>query len=139
MDDDFYVLVSSNDSTSYFPANVAADFKIHLKRRMILQGHWVCALTELHCQNPVRKGIKAMCVYSNICDTSIIGDDVAPLMRRIPIQNTTNYEFKNRNYIRVALSEIGMIHIYIKTDRYKGMRIAGAVNCTLHFKWIRSM
>lgn len=48
MNDQFYIVLSSNSSIKYYPENTATRFITQLPQQIQLQGKWSIALTEIH-------------------------------------------------------------------------------------------
>ncbi len=46
--DDFYLVLPSNSSMSFFPDNTTTNFRTHLPREIKLSGEWAVGLAEIH-------------------------------------------------------------------------------------------
>ena len=138
---DFYVNISSDNSLDYFPNNSPSDFRLHLKQTLRLHGHWTVALTDIQYSIPSSKG-KNIWVYSNICENTIVGDTLEPLLRKIPIAGkkgeTRNKSFPIPYYKHVLPHEVESIQIYVYGDDKENISFkAFPLRCTLHFKKVR--
>lgn len=51
MSDSFYVILNSNDSRELYEDNKMANFKVHLAKRLELEGEWECALVRFSFTN----------------------------------------------------------------------------------------
>ena len=131
----------SNASDNYFPGNRPWEFTSMLPEPLLLQGRWLCGLTEIEysrtassVQLPLH-----LAVYSDICKASITGNQQTALLRCIPVSerkgkrifynpNTVNYHLLNKH-------DINRIHVSIKCPGSTPETLFDQKPCrvTLHF------
>ena len=133
----FYLYLSSQDSTTYFPSNTTGHFVVKLPEVYKLPGHWEVALTEIHFPVVTDKTPGPFSVHSDICEETVTGGIKAPVLRKIFDTTTTSIEatFTQNYYIPVRSQELGSIRIFIKSD--KGNTVSfkeGVLHCTLHIR-----
>ncbi len=86
------------------------------------------------------KPINTMYIYTNIIERQIVGDNLLPLLRSIPIKkeriNKHSFtEFDHLCYLPVCLNNISSIEIYIKNEYNEIMPFqSGEVIVSLHFR-----
>lgn len=87
------------------------------------------------------EGFSAPYVYTNIVETTLVGDSVVPLLRVVPLRRSnSNYNhifqsFQHIQYQPVITSQTDIIEINIRRDN--GLLVPfnnGKVIITLHFK-----
>ena len=85
------------------------------------------------------QGFYALYVYTNVVESRVVGDTVAPLLRAVPLEGKHGYvvskTFDNVQYIPVLHKEFTTIEIDIRDDA--GRRVPferGRVTVTLHFR-----
>ena len=141
MEDQFYVHLFSNASDNYFPGNVPWEFTCMLPEPIVLQGRWLCAMTEIEYS---RANVDAplplhLAVHSDICRASTTGSEKSALLRYIPRPRRKGQRIfhtpSNINYILVNKNLIDRIHIAIKCPGSSPDSLFAAQPCrvTLHF------
>ena len=80
-------------------------------------------------------------IYSDLIRGQTVDSGFSPLLRIIPYKGvdmeTTVYEARHLQYIKLAKSEIDYLHIYIRTESGTNPPFqAGTFSATLHFKQI---
>lgn len=134
---DFYIYANSSDNISNHPSNKSSDFTIEFPNELVLQGEWVCALTEFHAVcNEESPNVDGLYVFCDICLDNFIMDAKLPLLRRIqPIANENYFAFYFPYYISVTRNIIKRLRIYILDEQMQYAKfIRDPVRCTLHFK-----
>lgn len=135
-----YCYVSNENSLNHFPDNHAGEFKVKLAERLILEGEWVCALTEFQytVQTPPLEALSEIYVCSNLCDSSLVGGVKLSVLRKIPnlIQGEHIVQtFDPAFYIPVIQRDFSVIDIYLKDKNFQSVSFdSGSISCTLHFK-----
>jgi hypothetical protein len=86
-------------------------------------------------------GIRALCVYSDIVDLTMVGDSRVNLLRTVPIPRDAKFmdqidmEFMRVHYIPVTKTEMRNIEVYIKDESGADLEFQlGRVILTLHFR-----
>ena len=120
MEDQFYVHLFSNASDNYFPANKPWEFTSMLPEPILLQGRWVCALTEIEYsrKNTDTQLPLHLAVYSNICKASITGLEKSSLLRYMPLSRRKGqrifYSPSSLKHLLANKHDMDRIHISIK-------------------------
>ena len=85
------------------------------------------------------QGFDTIYVYTDVVESRIVGDSVAPLLRALPVGGshgeTVSDRFTNIHYVPLLYSHFKSIEIYIRDDT--GRRVPfeyGRVTVTLHFR-----
>lgn len=112
---DKYFVFNSSDSKEYFP-NTPYRFRVKLSHRLQLDGLWMLALAELRfgkldLSNINNFNIDVMC---NLCNSSYVGDDFIPLLRRVDLRDGPNYQFNQLFFVPVIVKDVSTVEIYIK-------------------------
>ena len=127
--EDFYITLSSKDSTNYFPGNNAGHFRVKLHERLKLQGLWKVALCEFHMSE---KHDETLVCCSNLTSSYVFGGLLSRVLRLIRDKSKT---FHEPYYIKVDATEYDMIEIYIRDASMNPVSFDGSESvCTLHFK-----
>lgn len=86
-------------------------------------------------------GIRALCVYCDIVDLTMIGDSKVNLLRTVPVPRDARFmdqidmEFQRVHYIPVTRTELRNIEVYIKDESGGDLEFElGRVILTLHFR-----
>lgn len=86
-------------------------------------------------------GIRALCVYSDVVDLTLVGDSKVNLLRTVPIPRDAKFmdqidiEFVRVHYLPVTRTEIRNIEVYIKDESGEDLEFElGRVILTLHFR-----
>lgn len=89
----------------------------------------------------LRRGLHHIFVYTDIVDYVYVGDKTAPLLRVIPLANTTNnpdqytHVFTNVHYIPVSRRNIETIQLDLRTDTGEYVSfLSGPSILKLHFR-----
>jgi hypothetical protein len=136
--DDFYLYISSNDSSNLFPGNNTSDFKLYLGKNIELKGEWKCGLKELYFYATSTLP-SILYITCDICERSYTENNYIPLLRRIvlpALDDAYNIEFEDTYYKRVTEKELTNITISIR-GRGGDKHILSKVDpvlCVLHFK-----
>jgi hypothetical protein len=77
MENNYYLYLTSEDSTDIPPENSPSDFTVELPRSLSLDGDWECCLKEL-CAPP---GSEVLYVCSDLCLESFACDTSYPVLR----------------------------------------------------------
>lgn len=86
-------------------------------------------------------GIRALCVYCDIVDLTMVGDSKVNLLRTVPVPRDAQFmdqidmEFQRVHYIPVTRTELRNIEVYIKDETGADLEFElGRVILTLHFR-----
>ena len=87
----------------------------------------------------LRRGFESLYVYSSIVEPRIVGDKIAPLLRRVPITGRhgemVTTRFDHVQYIPVLSREFGSVETEIRDDTGRPVSFErGKVTVTLHFR-----
>ena len=89
----------------------------------------------------MRVGIRALCVYCDMVDLTIVGDRRVNLLRAVPIPNNAKFmdqidmEFMHVHYLPVPQTELRNVQVNIKDESGSDIEFeAGRVILTLQFK-----
>lgn len=133
-----YAIVSSDSSLHLYPENKAYHFKCHLNTPLHLEGVWRVALLEANVSAKKQmKTLKPLYVYSNICGESIVDGDQEPLLRKLQVSSSNNWDviFEAGHYIPLKINNIADIDIYITTkEGVLASFLDQPSSVTLHFK-----
>jgi len=136
--EEFYIHLSSEDSKDLYPHNTPADFRVQLPERIQLLGRWKCALAEIKFVSPTQRSTldTSLLLNSNLCDSSIVGNTKAPILRRMPLtRGTYNKTYDFLHYYPIKTFNFDTIHLYINTDTgERASFIRGPLKATLHFR-----
>ena len=113
---DKYIVFGNSDSKTMYPDNTSYKFRVKLAQRLTFEGLWFVSLLELHfgkiiLTNLIEHTVDIMC---NLCDTSLVGEGLLPLLRRIDLRDGPNYHFNTLWHIPVVVTDTSFIDIYIK-------------------------
>lgn len=87
-----FAIISSYSSLQFFPQNKAYRFKCHLNTPLNLEGGWKVALVEANISSSkALKVQKPLCVFSSICEESIVDGDKKPLLRKVQTSSPNNW------------------------------------------------
>ena len=115
----FFIHLFSNASDNYFPENTAHTFTSVLPETLTLPGRWYCGLVEIEYskKSSNQEPPLHLAVHTDICQTSITGNQKSSLLRYIPMPRTkgarrvfhtpatVNYLLVNKNVIdRISVS-----------------------------------
>ena len=87
----------------------------------------------------LRRGFESLYVYSSIVEPRIVGDNIAPLLRIVPITgrhaDMVTARFDHAQYIPVLSREFGTVETEIMDDTGRPVSFErGKVTVTLHFR-----
>ena len=141
MEDQFYVHLFSNASDNYFPGNIPWEFTCMLPEPILLQGRWLCALTEIEYSRKNTDAILPlhMAVYTDICRASTTGSEKSTLLRYVPMARKKGQRVFHTpasiNYMLVNKNTIDRIRIAIKCPGSTPESLFAVEPCrvTLHF------
>ena len=128
------LFLSSDDSRVTHPQNKPTSFVTELPRPLHLKGFWVCSLREFHLTtDTIHDDYFYVC--SNICEDSIVGETLQPVLRRIPVKSPLTFAFYDTFHFKVSKSDLQRIEISIRDSAFKKIDIStGTVLCTLHLQ-----
>ena len=123
-----FLFLSSRDSKESHPENKPSSFIVELSRPLNLEGLWVCGLKEIHFTSMISaKGHLEVC--SNICEESIVGSTLKPVLRRIPLnRQKQHFTFQDTYYFKVSRPQIQRVEISIRGSPFE----SGDAWCVLH-------
>ena len=129
----FYLFVSSSDSSEYFPDNIACDFKVKLPQMLQLPGTWTCSLRDLKCVTTLDKDLY---VFSDIIEDSYVNDKKLPILQYVyGKRGKVARNFDGSICPRLARRDLSTIHVYIRDSKMnKAPLTAQCTTCTLHFE-----
>jgi hypothetical protein len=137
---DQWVYLSSQDSASLYRDNHGGNFTIQLPKVLQGNGDWEVALTEIKLP-PLGPRIKTIEVCTDICEHTIVGDELHPILRRIALlspEKESFHSFHTNIYRKGTGTNVHQIKIYLVDSQGNGIRLrkgyAYAVECTLHFR-----
>lgn len=130
------MVLRSSDSKSLHTNNKPWDFRIRLPRLLPLTIEWTVELTEISISKVIEDTFQnEIYIYCSICDESIVGEKVLPLLRRVYISNTGNTIFLKPYRIPIRFTDLTDIHIYIKDRKDKDASfLFGELTVTLLFR-----
>ena len=128
------VHLNSISSLDYFPANHSQDFTVQLPRELILDevDRWTCDLVQSSLPFPPKLQYTYY-LCSNVCEESLVGDFVLPILRVIyPSKHT---QFIERLNVPVKLGRISAIRLYLlRASGNRGSKVFGTTHCSLKFR-----
>jgi len=123
-----FLFLASRDSKESHPENRTSSFIVELPRPLNLEGVWVCGLKEIYFSSEI-KGQGQVEVYCNICEESIVGSSLKPLLRRIPLERQQqHFTFQDTYYVKVSRPQIQRVEISIRGSPFE----SGDTWCVLH-------
>lgn len=112
------MVLKSTDSKAYYPQNQTWNFRVRLPRSLPLKGYWTVELTEISILRvESTKFQNEIYVYCSLCDDSIVGDQLLPLLRRVYIEKTGNAIFLRPYRIPLRFNDLRDVHVYIKDSQ----------------------
>ena len=135
----FYVYISSADSTDYFPDNEPSKFTVKLPETLRLRGKWQLALCEIQYPSIQKKKKKPeqLLILCDLCQDSIVGEKRLPVLRRMRYEEPGNTSFGIFYYVSLKTQEADRITVYIKTEKGEEPSFeSGKLLCTLHFQHV---
>ena len=143
MEREFFIYISSEKSKLDFPFNTTDDFQIQLPEYITFDSNWVCSLKEINIHfSPSATVDNDILIMSDICGVSFFHSLKLPILRRLFLKNTQSGKklssfFLDPFYLPVKQNKINTVRVYIrKSDNQRLSFSSGAVNLTLHFKYI---
>ena len=134
----FYVYISSSESSQYFPDNQPSRFTIKLPETLRLHGKWQIALSEIQYPS-IQKKPEQLLILCDLCQYSIVGDTRLPILRRIKYKDRGSrfHSFGLLYYVALKTQEVDRVSIYVKTDTGEEPSFTGGkLRCVLHFKHV---
>ena len=143
-----YLYLRSNDSLDFYPDNNVHSFTVKLPKRLYLHGKWVCAICEIYLppfhseESLTTPQAVAIDVCSTICGDTVIGNQHAPVIRRLVITGEerlsgTRQRFNPLQYTELIRHEASEIHIYLRHESQLQFPVGNVpLYCTLHLKKI---
>lgn len=131
---DYYVHVSSDDSSRYFPDNKANDFTVLLPTPLELRGRsWKCALV----QTSIPDSTSTDDYFTICCDflsDSIIDGQLKPVLRRLRVDGA-NAVSLSPQYITPKYGHIDQMHFSLRLENNSLLPVdkSGKSYFTLHF------
>lgn len=139
--DDYYLHVNCNDSTSIYPDNDPADFRIRLPKPLSLEGEWECALLNISFWPQFHTSEKPKELY--ICIDEIANsyavDGLYPILKRVSVPENiitkVNLIYPHLDFLPVTQSLLQSVHVYIMdNERLQPSFIIKDLYCTLHLR-----
>jgi hypothetical protein len=130
---DFYVVLNSRQSLTFYGDNQAHSFKVRLNQPLrFKEKGWKVSLVQY--KSPVRDDVL---VCSNVCSYSIVGEEQHRVLRLMSTP-PSGRDFSHAYYVPVALDFIDTVHIYLVSAANKGREQSsqGATHVTLHFAYM---
>ena len=130
MEKEYYVYISSRDSTETFPANSASDFSVLLPERLYFKplDSWRCGIVELVIPSAPSD---PLFLCSNFSQSSIVGEQRLSALRSIVDEHSVP---SHMIYVPIRCSELDVIRLFITGhDGQKVSLGSGTTYCTLHF------
>ena len=131
---DFFLFISSSDSSSFHPENKIYNFIVELPERINLLGKWQVALCDFH----LSEGTSEMLyIFSDLWDYSYVRDSVQPILQIIYPHGSEkkNYMFPRFFYIPITNNNFTRLNFYIKDKTLRLLTsLTGEIQMTLHFK-----
>ena len=132
----FYVYISSSDSTNYFPDNQPSKFTVKLPETLRLHEKWQLALCEIQYPSIQNKPDQLL-ILCDLCQDSIVGDKRLPILRRMTFEDPGYRSFGVFYYVNLKAHEVDRITVYLKTETGQEPSFgSGKLLCTLHFQHV---
>ena len=96
--------LKSTDSLLFHQSNQPYSFRVHLRQPLYLSGTWTVSLLEFSLDpgKTKQQTFPELFVYSNLCDSSIVGERALPLLRRFYLEKQkTIYQYPYEVPIRL--------------------------------------
>ena len=105
------LVLRSSDSQQVYNGNTPHDFMVHLPKPLYLhEGHWTVSLLELNLS--VATTQPKLYVCSNLCQNSIVGDRVLPLLRLVNLVKAENIICIYPYQVSLRLGEFQDVRVY---------------------------
>ena len=136
---EFYLYLSSWDSLKIRKNNNPSDCYVQLPKSYILEGRWLCALTEstLTCDFTPRS--KRLYLCSDIVEESYVREALLPVIRNIEIE--TRYKklksdkYHHPVYLPVRINHLSAVRLYMIDENLNQVDFkTNDLHCVLHFK-----
>jgi hypothetical protein len=117
--DRYYLHLSCNDSSEFYPTNDPSDFRVKLPRPLNLDGKWECGLINISFwpQFGTSENPREIYICSDIVGNSYALDGLYPILKRISAPENhnlkVNINYANVDFIHVNQSTLQSVHIYI--------------------------
>ena len=106
IDEEYFLYISSLDSTHIFPSNNSYSFIVELPQPLnLLYGNWYCSLNEFHCK--LKQGVKFgdfVEINCDIIDPSKTSSGYKQLLRRHMLERAkqrVHAQFTEKRYSKV--------------------------------------
>ena len=126
-----YIYLHAKDATF----NNDHEYIFELPGGLFLQGE--VGLTEIEYSVKRRgKDLKCFDVCCDICDVSLAGDTVLPILRRVHVDKPQNFQiFQPTYYLPLSKPWAASLKVYIRpVHAVKSSFVIETFNCTLHIK-----
>lgn len=140
---DFYLFISSQDSTDIRKNNVPSDFSIQFPKPYKLEGNWVCALKEIHISLDFKPKSSRLYLCCDLLEDSYVGNTLAPVLRNVEIQSRykkfKSTEYNDPAYIKVKASFFQSVRFYLRDERLNPVEFtSNDLHCVIRVKkrWV---
>jgi hypothetical protein len=138
---DVYLYLSSADSPVIHRDNTPLDFTTELPQPIELKGSWECALLDFQLTGvspPFDPSFDPICVCSDICHESCVGDVQLPILRRLSFKGRKKesvFRLEHPPYVRVTRDQLTRIRLFITNPTQTAPAVTtGKLTCTLHLR-----
>lgn len=135
-----YIHISSSDSKNFFQTNKSDSFRVILPKALRLgdASRYEIALISIYTPS-LKEECKPQYLtvnIGNVCEPSIIGECLRPLLRRVfPSALGTPKEFTSPHYVTLTSPHISLIEIYLLDENGVAPSFnSGPLHVTLHVR-----
>ena len=138
---DFYLFISNNDSTAYFPKNKPDYFTVNLTKNLCLRGNWEVCVKDFSAYLTFDTNTKPKWInlITNIGEASYIKGKRVQILRRIPVPSRVerySESFIAPYYFAVTGAPFSVITVNILNENLEQSHLTGDISLTLHFKQV---
>ena len=131
------IVLRSSESQKLFPDNKPYSFTVELPKWLSFpdMSSWTIQLSEFYAGGVGNNTRKELLVFCNVCETSIVGEQYRPLLRRIFSEGGKNHIFFRPYEVPIKDNGFQSLHFEIKDKDYQpAFFLTGEVSMTLEFK-----
>ena len=100
------IVLRSSESQKLFPDNKPYSFTVELPKWLSFpdMSSWTIQLSEFYAGGVGNNTQKELLVFCNVCETSIVGEQYRPLLRRIFSEGGKNHIFLDHTKCRLKIT-----------------------------------
>mgnify|MGYP000216593981 CR=1 FL=1 len=131
------IVLRSSESQNLFPDNKPYSFTVELPKWLNFPDMSSCILqlSEFYASGVGNDTQKELFVFCNVCETSVVGEQYRPLLRRIFLEGDKNHIFLRPYEVPIKDNGFRSLSFEIKDKDYQpAFLLTGEVSMTIEFK-----